>query len=145
MRAAMSLGENRGASNAAQAGDSEAPRAPSPSGMSEYSPTSPAQSPRDQDVPESAEESSPSADDGRRPGQGGTDEDAPRAGLASRNSEDRGRKRKPSQQASDERASSSTRTQPALADRKRRSDGDDADLYDHSRDVEVGQVADRRK
>ena len=89
MRAAMNLGENRGASNAAQAGDSEAPRAPSLSGMSEYSPTSPAQSPRDQDILESAEESPPSADDGRRPGQGGTDDDAVRASLASRNSEDR--------------------------------------------------------
>ena len=74
-----------------------------------------------------------------------SDDDAVRAGLASRNSEDRGRKRKPSQQAPDERASSSTRPHPAQADRKRRSDGDDADRYDDNRDVEVGQVADKRK
>ena len=145
MRVAMNLKEDRGSSNAVQAGNSEVPRAPSPSGMSVYSPTSPVQSPRNLDILESAEELPPSADDGRRPGQGGTDDDAVRAGLASRNSEDRGRKRKPSQQAPDERASSSTRTHPAQVDRKRRSDGDDADRYDDSRDVEVGQVADKRK
>ena len=83
MRMAMDLKEDRGSLSAAQAGDSEVPRAPRPSGMSAYSPTSPAQSPRDQDIPWSAEESPPSADDGRRPGQGGTDDDAVRAGLAS--------------------------------------------------------------
>ena len=86
MRMAMSLKEDRGSSRAVQAGDSEVPSAQSPSGMSAYSPTSPAQSPRDQDIPGSAAESPPSADDGRQPGQGGTDNDAMRAGLASRNS-----------------------------------------------------------
>ena len=87
--------------------------------MSEYSPTSPAHAPRDQDIPTSAEELPPSADDGRQPGQGGTNEDAAGAGLASRNSEERGRKQKPSQQAAEERASSSTRTLPAQVDRKK--------------------------
>ena len=70
MRAAMNFAESKGASTAKQAGDTEVPRVPSPSGMSEYSPTSLAQSPRDQDIPESAEEMPPSPDDGRQPGQG---------------------------------------------------------------------------
>ena len=95
MTVAMNLKEDRGSSNAVQAGDSEVPRALSPSGMSAYSPTSPAQAPRDQDTAESAEESPPSAVDGRRPGQRGNDDIAVMAGLACRNSEDRGRKRKP--------------------------------------------------
>ena len=65
-----------------------------------------------------------------------------RAGLASRNSDERARKRKPSQQAADERPSSSTRIQAqAGTDRKRRSDGDDDDRYDPSSDVDVGEVA----
>ena len=66
---AMNLKEDGGSSSAAQAVYSEDPRALSLSGMSAYSPTSPAQSPRDKDIPESAGESPPSADDGRRPGQ----------------------------------------------------------------------------
>ena len=51
----------------------------------------------------------------------------------------------PSQQASEERARSPTTIQPAQVDRKRTSDGDHEDRYDDNRDVEVGQVADRRK
>ena len=80
----------------------------------------------------------PSGDDGRQPGRAKSDGDAVRAGLASRNSDERGRKRKPIQQAAHERVSLSTRTQPARVDRKRRSDGDDADRYDDSRDVDIG-------
>ena len=69
-----------------------------------------------------------------------------RAGLASRNSDKRSRKRKPSQQAADERASSSTRSQAqASTDRKRTSDGDDDDRYDESRDVDVGEVTTYKK
>ena len=67
-----------------------------------------------------------------------------RAGLASRNSDEGGRKRKSSQQAANERASSSTKTQAqAGTDRKRRSEGDDR--YDPSRDVDVGEVAAQEK
>ena len=123
----------------------EVPKAPSEGGVS-YSPTSPADSPRGQDIPESTEESPPSADDGRQSGQADQDQDAARAGLASRNSVERGHKRRPSQPATGERASSSTRVQPqAQADRKRRSDGDDDDRFDVSRDVDVGEVAAQRK
>ena len=141
----MRRDEAKNASAAAQAGDSEAPRAPSEGGMS-YSPTSPADSPRGQDNPESTEESPPSADDGRQPGRADDDQDAARAGLASRNSDERGHKRRPSRQAAGKRASSSTRTHPrAQEDRKRRSDGDDDDRYDPSRNVDVGEVAAQKK
>ncbi len=109
-----------------------------------YSPTSPADSPRGQDDPESTEVLPPSADDGRQSGQTDQDQDATRAGLTSRNSVERGHKRRPSQPATGERASSSTRVQPqAQADRKRRSDGDDDERYDPSRYVDVGEVQHR--
>ena len=110
------------------------------------SPTSPADSPRGQDHSECTEGSPPICEDGRQPGRADQDQDATRAGLASRNSDERGRKRKPSQQAANERASSSTRTQAqAGTDRKRRSEGDDDDRYDPSRDVDVGEVAAQKK
>ena len=113
-------------------------RPPSEGGMS-YSPTSPASSPRGQDDPESTEDLLPGADDGRQPGRADDDQDAARAGLASRNSDERGHKRRPSRQAAGERASSSTRTNPqAQEDSKRRSDGDDDDRYDPTRDIDVG-------
>ena len=49
-------------------------------------------------------------------------------------------------QAADGSASSSTRTQPqAQGDRKRNSDGDGDDRFDETRDVDVGEVADKRK
>ncbi len=119
-------------SAAAQAGDTEAPQAPSEGGMS-YAPTSPATSPRGQDIPESTEELPPSADDGRQSGQADQDQDAERAGLTSRNSVERGHKRRPSRPATGERASSSTRV--------RRSEGDDDDRYEPSRDIDVGGIA----
>ncbi len=116
----MNFGYTATMSAAAQAGDTEVPQAPSKGGMS-YAPTSPATSPRGQDIPESTEELPPSADDGRQSGQTDQDQDATRAGLTSRNSVERGHKRRPSQPAAGERASSSTRVQPqAQADRKRR-------------------------
>ena len=124
----MSREEYRGASASAQAGDSEIPRSPSASGMSGYSQTSAADSPRDEEFLGSAEGLPPSADDGWQPGHTEKYDDVARAGLASRNSDERGRKRKHSRQAAEERAGSATRTQPqAQVDRKRRSDGVDDD------------------